>query len=46
MKNYSIWKDLEVKKYPKLNDDKIVDVLIKPFSAYDVERVVSKMINK
>ena len=25
---------------------KIVDVLIKPFSAYDVERVVSKMINK
>lgn len=25
---------------------KIVDVLIKPFSAYDIERVVSKMINK
>lgn len=28
MKNYSIWKDLEVKNYPKLNDDKIVDILI------------------
>ena len=25
---------------------KVVDVLIKPFSAYDIERVVSKMINK
>ena len=25
---------------------KIVDVLIKPFSAYDIERVVSKMLNK
>ena len=25
---------------------KIVDVLIKPFNAYDIERVVSKMLNK